>query len=654
MLEENSIFDSGIYDIKSEAEEKSASIIPKNEKDTVNFSESASEFHYLCKKCNSFPIIQFINNEYIRYSCNCKENKNIIISLNEIFNKSNNFLCNIKSTEFLYLSYESENNKEKEENIGLFCNIHKYKKFKYYCIKCNKNLCKKCCEEHPCSINDIKNFVFMSKEANRKMNIINKINDEFNINNNSKNYFKSNLNNSQSNDVNSIKEEINKSYFCEFIKIILDDFKLFPNYSHFINIDNIYFFLSRREMEIEYNYNDRLGIKLFGNQFVKNNKNKLFLVIDNKEYELKEYFRLPLEFTKKKKDSIPPKFPLIIKLFEKETINDMSYMFEGCENLISIKDISKWDTSNITNFSGLFKKCTSLKSLPDISKFDISKATDISQLFFDCHNLSSLPDISKWNTQNVKDISFIFLNCNSLKFLPDISKWNTNNVEKMNDLFSHCTSLKILPDISKWDTSNVIDMSGMFVYCDSLESFPDISKWNTSKVINISELFAHCISVNQLPEISNWNVSKVKKMSFLFENCISLRTLPDLSIWEMNFVEDISGIFKNCISLEFLPNLSKWTTINITNMNSVFYNCCSLNYLPDISKWDTFKVTDMSFMFYNCISLVQFPNISNWKNYSLIKSDEIFFNCLSISFLSEMNQYFLLLKLNKKEYLKNI
>ena len=68
MLEENSIFDSGIYDIKSEAEEKSASIIPKNEKDTVNFSESASEFHYLCKKCNSFPIIQFINNEYIRYS----------------------------------------------------------------------------------------------------------------------------------------------------------------------------------------------------------------------------------------------------------------------------------------------------------------------------------------------------------------------------------------------------------------------------------------------------------------------------------------------------------------------------------------------------------------------------------------------------------
>ena len=45
---------------------------------------------------------------------------------------------------------------------------------------------------------------------------------------------------------------------------------------------------------------------------------------------------------------------LKIKLKEIKTITDMSYMFCGCSSLISIPDISNWNTSKVENMSFLF------------------------------------------------------------------------------------------------------------------------------------------------------------------------------------------------------------------------------------------------------------------------------------------------------------
>ena len=40
-------------------------------------------------------------------------------------------------------------------------------------------------------------------------------------------------------------------------------------------------------------------------------------------------------------------------------VTDMSYMFNGCSSLISLPDISKWDTKNVTNMSEMFYGCSS-------------------------------------------------------------------------------------------------------------------------------------------------------------------------------------------------------------------------------------------------------------------------------------------------------
>ena len=56
-------------------------------------------------------------------------------------------------------------------------------------------------------------------------------------------------------------------------------------------------------------------------------------------------------------------------------------------------------------------------------------------MFYGCSSLLSLPDISEWNTNNITDMSPMFYGYSSLSFLPDISKWNTNNITNMNNIF---------------------------------------------------------------------------------------------------------------------------------------------------------------------------------------------------------------------------
>ena len=173
-------------------------------------------------------------------------------------------------------------------------------------------------------------------------------------------------------------------------------------------------------------------IRIFGENFVKNNKNKSKIIIDGKEYELTE------ELNIKNEERIE------IKLIEIYKITDMSYMFSGCSSLSNLPDISKWNTNKVTDMSYMFDGCSSLSKLPDISKWNTNKVTDMSSIFSGCSSLSNLPDISKWNTNKVTNMSSMFWKCSSLSNLPDISKWNTNKVTNMSSMLSGCSSLSKL------------------------------------------------------------------------------------------------------------------------------------------------------------------------------------------------------------------
>ena len=59
-------------------------------------------------------------------------------------------------------------------------------------------------------------------------------------------------------------------------------------------------------------------------------------------------------------------------------------------------------------------------------------------MFSECSSLISLPDISGWDTKNVYYINSMFYNCSSLKSLPDLSKWDIKKVSYMNSMFYGC------------------------------------------------------------------------------------------------------------------------------------------------------------------------------------------------------------------------
>ena len=214
------------------------------------------------------------------------------------------------------------------------------------------------------------------------------------------------------------------------------------------------------------------GIRIFGKNFVENNKKNIKMIINRIEYDINDYIKYD-KYGINKKDEL-----LVVTLIRINKIIDASFMFSSCISLLSLPDIYKWDTKNVKSMKSMFDICWSLQSLSDISKWDTKNVMDMFGMFWECRSLKSLPDISKWDTKNVMDMFGMFGGCRSLESLPDISKWNTKNVTDMGCMFYECYSLKSLPDISKWDTKNVTDMNGMFIDCVLLHNVPNMLKKN--------------------------------------------------------------------------------------------------------------------------------------------------------------------------------
>ena len=104
---------------------------------------------------------------------------------------------------------------------------------------------------------------------------------------------------------------------------------------------------------------DQNKINIFGQKFVENNKNKCKIIVEGKEFDLKEKFNLT---NCKKEDN-----KLTITLKGINSVTNLDYMFCKCTNLSNLPDISKWNTKNVTSMEGMFSDCINLLYLPDIS-----------------------------------------------------------------------------------------------------------------------------------------------------------------------------------------------------------------------------------------------------------------------------------------------
>ena len=258
--------------------------------------------------------------------------------------------------------------------------------------------------------------------------------------------------------------------------------------------------------------NNDTKVRIFGKEFVKNNKDKCCITYRGKCYELKEFFE-DIDCNYNHNGEI------LLTLNGINNITDISYFFAECDNIETIillkdnffnvtnlieEDSSENNSSiNLTNNANSF--CSSIKR-------ENNFYGDLSLIYSE---LSNIPKSSNSSDEmdekkflinpDMKAMTHLFYKCSSLISLPDISKLNTSNITDMSCMFEGCGALKTLPDISKWDTHNVKDISCMFKGCNSVISLPDISKWDISNVTKIKYLFSECSSLISFPKISGWN-----------------------------------------------------------------------------------------------------------------------------------------------------
>ena len=229
-------------------------------------------------------------------------------------------------------------------------------------------------------------------------------------------------------------------------------------------------------------------IRLFGGEFVRNNKKRKILY-NEKELKLNEYYNLE-EF-----------FP----------INNINKNEQ--ELLILLKGINRIDSMKNMFCTCKFK---SIKFFHNNLEINTSTITDMSRMFYDCRELENI-DLSQLDTSNVTNMKYMFYNCNKLKQIKGIEKFNTENVINMGGMFFWCKELVIL-DLSSFDTSNVIDMSFMFSNNYKLEKIKGINKFNTKQVFNMSFMFSKCEKLKYL-DLSEFDTSKVKYMINIFCGC---------------------------------------------------------------------------------------------------------------------------------------
>ena len=361
----------------------------------------------ICPKCRENILIKFDNYNITLYNCKNKHKEENIsfnkfeetqkIDLSKIIcnsckerNKSNEYnnefykclTCNIDLCPLCLKQHNQNHNIINHENLNYICFKHK-EPYYSFCKQCRQNLCMFCENEH----NDHEivyygELISNSKQIKLKENELRETIDKFNENikdiikklnkvmENMEKYYKifinicSNVERKKRNYelLKNIKEINNNDNMIKELNEIINDNNID---NKFQKIFKIYEKMNKEDTEVEddeitliYRLNkDNSSLKLFGSDFVKNNKSNCFLKYEN-DFQLKE--TLDVKNISNKEDAV------IIKLKGINKITNTNNMFEECSSLLSIPDIDKLNTSKIMESNNMFKGCSPSLKIPNI------------------------------------------------------------------------------------------------------------------------------------------------------------------------------------------------------------------------------------------------------------------------------------------------
>ena len=201
---------------------------------------------------------------------------------------------------------------------------------------------------------------------------------------------------------------------------------------------------------IKQNYKDKINIKyyiktkgnydIFGEEFVKNNKDKIELIINGKKNLLMNKYNL-----KTGKNTITLKI--------KHKLTNLSYMFYWCKYLKDISDLEYLDVSKCDNFSYMFYNCLSLSDISSLENWNFSNCVNFEYMFYNCSLLSDIRPLQNWNVSNGINFEYMFYGCSLLSDIKPLENWNISNGIYFEGMFSGCSSLSDIAPLSNWNIS---------------------------------------------------------------------------------------------------------------------------------------------------------------------------------------------------------
>ena len=317
-------------------------------------------------------------------------------------------------------------------------------------------------------------------------------------------------------------------------------------------------------------------------------------------------------------------------------------MFSNDPALISISDISGWDTSKVQFMDNMFngdKNLTTVKGLSHLNAHNakqddmfkdsalVPKGFDFNNTglrdYLNNHKNDSSIDASDFRTSHVTDMSGLFQNIGRSSL--DLSDWNTGNVEKMGWMFANTRTditsapLKEIKGLENWDVRNVQDFShmfhsggvpveiGSFVPTGSLTKL-DLSNWKLDHVTLTDHMFSLCKKLtfdsDAMANMANWNTSSDESMSGMFQEMNKVKDLSFISNWDISSVKDMSYLFQNDYALTHVGDLSHWNTNKVGTVSDLNYSfammftgCEPFQEIKGIEHWDFTHAHSMRGMF---------------------------------------------------------
>ncbi|MCH4056464.1 MAG: DUF285 domain-containing protein [Lactobacillaceae bacterium] len=144
----------------------------------------------------------------------------------------------------------------------------------------------------------------------------------------------------------------------------------------------------------------------------------------------------------------------ITKVVFEDTVianQDSQRLFTGLDQLITIDNLTKLDTSQVINMHMMFSQCKSLTNLY-LSNFKTAKVTDMGSMFASDIKLQSL-DLTSFDTSQVTEMTSMFASDNSLTSV-NVSSFDTTKVTGMANMFMMCYALTEL-DLTNFDLRNI-------------------------------------------------------------------------------------------------------------------------------------------------------------------------------------------------------